>query len=150
MVRKLVLSLMIATTTMAVMPIAASAEWKQTQDNTWTWQEKGKKAIGWKYIDDSWYYFGKDGEMVTGWLQDQEDDKWYYLWSDGTMANSTWLWNGGLWYYFDASGEMVLDSAQTKFKQDDLDQTTMLLSTNMIRGNQSTSVTTTSAGAVVK
>ena len=45
-------------------------------------------AIGWKYINNKWYYLNNDGSMKTGWLKDT-DGKWYYLNTDGSMAVNT-------------------------------------------------------------
>ena len=63
----------------------------------------GKPAIGWKLIDNTWYYFNNNGVMYTGWKQDGKD--WYYLNSDGKMQKG-WLNLGTFWYYFNSSGIM--------------------------------------------
>ena len=41
---------------------------------------------GWEKINNKWYYFDKDGWMITGWLETK--DGWYYLKEDGSMAEN--------------------------------------------------------------
>lgn len=69
---------------------------------------KGLYGTGWKQVSsngqDSWYYFGDDGRMYTGWLLN--GGKWYYLQPDGRMATG-WLHLGKDWYYLEDSGAMV-------------------------------------------
>lgn len=81
-----VISLAVASIT-ALSSIKTNAEWRK--DNQGWWYSKGNSwIIGWKQIDSKWYYFGQDGYMKTGWLQDR-DSKWYYLKNDGSMAHDT-------------------------------------------------------------
>ena len=82
---------------------------------------------GVEYTEDEWYYFGKDGAAVKGWLKD--GGKWYYLdakWAamrtewltmdDGTeyyldkdtgAMKTGWQQIDDVWYYFKESGAMV-------------------------------------------
>lgn len=110
MIKKLAAGLMLGLTIMSLNPIEASAEWKQNNDNKWTYEENGQAASGWKFIDGNWYNFSNGGIMQTGWIPGENKD-WYYCWSNGTMASNSWLTNGGLWYYFDAQGKLVTDKA---------------------------------------
>ena len=41
-------------------------------------------ASGWTVIDNYWYYFNGNGQMMTGWLQ--LDGRYYYLHTDGRMV----------------------------------------------------------------
>lgn len=73
--------------------------WFKYQDGTWPksqWIE-----LEWNNVK-SWYYFGADGYMTTGWYQD--GGKWYYLHpqADGTRGRMYTGWNqiGNNWYYF--------------------------------------------------
>lgn len=58
----------------------------------------------WVKENDDYYFFDYNGEMVTGWTQDEHLDYWYYLKSDGKMAKSQWV-DGN--YYVDENGRML-------------------------------------------
>ena len=45
---------------------------------------------GWRYINNSWYYFNGSGAMVVNRWQGN-----YYLGSDGRMVMNQWIGN---WY----------------------------------------------------
>lgn len=64
--------------------------------------DNGDLATGWKKIDNTWYYFNKDGIMQTGWLH---DNGWYYL-KDGKAVNG-WCKVDGTWYLFNDSCKML-------------------------------------------
>lgn len=103
MIKKLISSLLITATLITVLPISASAAWKQ--DSTGWWYTQGNNySVGWQKIDGAWYYFDSNGYMKTGWLQD--NGKWYYLVSTGMMKTS-WVQDGSTWYYLDDNGAMV-------------------------------------------
>lgn len=53
--------------------------WWNTEGNSW--------SIGWRFIENEWYYFDSQGYMKTGWILD--GGKWYYLNADGAMAKNT-------------------------------------------------------------
>lgn len=57
---------------------------------------------GWNRIDGDWYYYGKNGKALTGWLQQAA---WYYFDTDGKMVTGLQT-IGGQKYYFDKSGVM--------------------------------------------
>ena len=103
MIKKLISSLLITATLITVLPISASAAWKQ--DSTGWWYTQGNNSsVGWQKIDGAWYYFDSNGYMKTGWLQD--NGKWYYLVSTG-MMKASWVQDGSTWYYLDDNGAMV-------------------------------------------
>lgn len=103
MVKKLVLSLLIAASVITVMPIGASAEWKS--DNTGWWYADGSSYYtGWKQVDGTWYYFGNDGYMKTGRVED--GSSWYYLQSNGVMATGKVTIDGKV-YEFDSNGRWI-------------------------------------------
>lgn len=82
-------------------------------------------AAGWQLIDESWYYFDKNGQAKTGWLY--VGKKWYYLdpetaimktgfyqvkgvnyasFPSGAMAQNQWIKLGQDWYYATDSGAL--------------------------------------------
>ncbi|WP_459481477.1 hypothetical protein [Clostridium saccharoperbutylacetonicum] len=61
--RKVIASLLIATSILAISPIGASAEWK-SDNNGWWYAEGNSYATGWKKINGKYYFFSKDGYMV--------------------------------------------------------------------------------------
>ena len=87
--------------------------WFKYQDATWPKSEWVE--LEWNGVK-SWYYFGADGYMKTGWFKD--GGKWYYLhpYADGTCGYMYIGWReiGGKWYYFRTTaggpkGSLVVD-----------------------------------------
>lgn len=126
MIKKLIISSLVAISVMGIAPIAASAEWKQDTYKNYSWVQDGVVAKDWKKVDGEWYNFGDEGTMRTGWMMD--NGSWYYLWSNGIMASNTWVSNGGTWYYFDASGKRVSDSIIIRDRNYNFDIPTFIFS----------------------
>jgi len=126
MMKKLIVSSLIAISVIGIIPVAASAAWKENTAENYSWVEKGVPAKGWKKIDETWYNFDNNGVMQTGWMKD--NGSWYYCWSNGTMAANSWLTNGGFWYYFDASGKMVADSVVIESRKYDFTEPAVIFS----------------------
>ena len=60
----------------------------------------------WKFINDNWYRYDKDGNMIKdSWFE--EDGKWYYLESNGTMSKNEWVLVNGNWYFANVSGRIA-------------------------------------------
>lgn len=101
---------------------------KSSSSDEYIWYyfgSSGKKITeNWKKIDDKWYYFDTDGEMLTGWILDDM----YYTGSDGVMrtgwqrldppdkrdddenrvtpgSNTSTEDDGKEWYYFSPNGK---------------------------------------------
>ncbi|MGE5627664.1 MAG: N-acetylmuramoyl-L-alanine amidase [Solirubrobacterales bacterium] len=71
--------------------------------------------IGWKYINNTWYYLDANGNKVTNKWQQDKSLKWFYLSSTGAMAKNKWQQdNSTRWFYLGADGAMV----SNKWQQD--------------------------------
>jgi FOG: Glucan-binding domain (YG repeat) len=100
---KKVIALAVAALTItALSPVGASAEWKQDSQGWWN-TEGNSYSVGWRSIDNNWYYFDSNGYMKTGWVADA--GKWYYMQPSGSMKTG-WINDGGTWYFAAPSGEM--------------------------------------------
>ena len=66
-------------------------------------------ANGWTQNDSGEWSYYKDGELVKGWLSD--DQKWYWLdKTTGKMFSGGWKQIDGKWYYFYADGSMAVST----------------------------------------
>ena len=84
--KKIIASTLVVASVLALNPVGASASWKQDSNGWWN-SEGSSWSIGWKEINEKWYYFDCTGYMKTGWMQD--GNKWYYLYRSGDMAKDT-------------------------------------------------------------
>lgn len=100
-IKRIAASFVTSITLFAVIPVAAHAEWKQS-NNGWWYSQDSSYATGWTKIKGQWYYFDSNGYMKTGWINDGRD--WYYLYEDGTMAHDTTIEG----YYLNSSGNISL------------------------------------------
>ena len=93
------------------------------EENIWRFYENNAPVLNWKKIHGKWYYFNKDGIMLSdtifdgyiltssgamvdsGWSKLQ--DKWYYANAYGKISQQKWEKIGGVWYYFDQDGIML-------------------------------------------
>jgi len=90
--KKIITMGLITTSILAVVPVGASAEWRQSNNGWWYTKANGGYDTGWEKIGDSWYYFDSTGYMKEGWVKGGSN--WYYLKGDGTMATGTVLTDG--------------------------------------------------------
>ena len=93
------------------------------EENIWRFYEANKPALNWKKIHGKWYYFNKDGIMLSDTIYDgyiltssgamvdsgwgKIKDKWYYAKPSGKISQQKWEKVGGVWYYFDKDGIML-------------------------------------------
>ena len=93
------------------------------EGNIWRFYENNAPVLNWKKIHGKWYYFNKDGIMLSdtifdgyiltssgamvdsGWSKLQE--KWYYANAYGKISQQKWEKISGVWYYFDQDGVML-------------------------------------------
>lgn len=80
-------------------PLKTEASW--IKDSNGWWNTEGSSwSVGWRNIDNLWYYFDQNGYMKTGWIK--SDNKWYYLKEGGEMASNEliegyYLGENGAW-----------------------------------------------------
>ena len=79
--------------------------WKHTSGG-WRYEDSYGFYLqdSWSRINGKWYYFGHDGNMLTGWQQ--IGNKWYYFTGSGAMQTD-WKKIGKKWYYFGKNGVMA-------------------------------------------
>lgn len=99
----------LAISILAINPIGASAEWKQTSRG-WCFIENGSYATGWKHINGNWYYFSEYGshEAVAGGKQ-YLDGAMYSFDSNGAMQTG-WVENVDNWSYYYSNGKMAVNT----------------------------------------
>lgn len=78
----------------------------QTKDGQSVYIENGNLTIGWRLINNKWYFMNNNGIMQKGWVQ--WDNNWYYLYDNGEMASNTITPDG---YKVDESGKWDLGKA---------------------------------------
>jgi hypothetical protein len=97
--KRILASFVTVLTLLAITPMAAHAEWKQSGDSWW-YSQGSSYATGWTQINGQWYYFDSNGYMKTGWVYDSGN--WYYFYGEGIMAHDTkidgcYLNSSGAW-----------------------------------------------------
>ena len=84
-------------------------KWINTSGRWWYRHADGSYTkSNWEQIGNQWFYFDKDGWMVTGWLK--LSDTWYYMNTSGARVSNCWTWVGNSCYYFDKDGKMAADT----------------------------------------
>ncbi len=81
-----------------------AADNRERVENRWQGRE------GWQMVYGQWYYFGNEGKLELGWVEDK-DGKWYYMKENGSMSTE-WVQSPSskLWYFMDAeNGDMLHD-----------------------------------------
>ncbi len=93
---------------------------------------------GWKLIDGERYYFGEDGYMRTGLIED--GGSVYYLYDNGAMAHDTQITVAGRTYTFGSSGASVAETwpykaiTSVSVEQEELWQTVASMSDSVLAG----------------
>lgn len=83
-----------------------SGTWQRDAIGQWAFAENGSYAVGWRLIDNAWYFFGTDHVMTTG--RQFVNGIWYYLNPNGKMVTG-WKLVSGKWYYLRSWGGMLSD-----------------------------------------
>jgi len=77
--------------------------WINIDDKTYYLDDENKIAVSeWKKINDNWYHFDSQGQILTGWQKFNE--KWYYLGDDGIMINDKCMTINNKDFCFDTNG----------------------------------------------
>ena len=98
----------------------------QKEQGSWRFYENNQPVLDWKQIDNKWYYFNKEGVMISNIIIDDYliqdngalaentwvkiSDKWYYATASGKILRNKWGKIAGIWYYFDKEGAMVTNT----------------------------------------
>ena len=98
----------------------------QKEQGSWRFYENNQPVLDWKQIDNKWYYFNKEGVMISNIIIDDYliqdngalakntwvkiSDKWYYATASGKIFRNKWEKIAGIWYYFDKEGIMVTNT----------------------------------------
>lgn len=96
------------------------------EQGSWRFYENNQPVLDWKQIDNKWYYFNKEGVMISNIIIDgyliqdngalaentwvKISDKWYYATASGKILRNKWEKIAGIWYYFDKEGIMVTNT----------------------------------------
>lgn len=99
---KIIATTLAVVSVLALNPTEANAEWKHDSNGWWN-SEGNSWSVGWKKIDEKWYFFNCDGYMQKGWILN--NGKWYFLDSNGIMQVGI-IQVDGKTYYLSLSGEM--------------------------------------------
>ena len=92
---------------------AVGSFWCKTKDGKSIYTNNGELTIGWKLINNKWYFMNNDGVMQKGWVQ--SNNNWYYLYDNGEMASNTITPDG---YKVDQSGKWDLGKAILNLNND--------------------------------
>lgn len=82
LLKRIMVLTIIMTTLITVLPISASAAWKQDSKGWWN-TEGDSYSVGWRQIDSNWYYFNQSGYMVHNTIVDV-----YYIDSKGIAVDT--------------------------------------------------------------
>ena len=113
----------------AVNPDILIGNWERTEDGIWKFrQARGTYAANrWGIVDGLWYYFDREGRMLTGWQY--INNQWYYLCREEDSKTKTNLKEGAMvtgwhfdpiyqaWFYLDTSGAMAVGQKVIDGKQ---------------------------------
>jgi len=86
---KIIASTLVVASVLALNPIGASASWRQNSNGWWN-TEGSSWSVGWRKIDEKWYYFNSNGYMSHDTITDG-----YKLGSDGAWIQNNTVNNDG-------------------------------------------------------
>ena len=69
-------------------------------------KEQLKHNPGWELVDDNWYYYDQNRQMVKGWVK--VNNVWYFMDKETGIMQTGWVKDGDVWYYMKSSGAMAV------------------------------------------
>ncbi len=82
---------------------AATLGWKEIEESWYYFNEAGIKQTGWILINYNWYHLNKDGIMEKGWIEDSGNK--YYLNDEGIKSIGKKYIEDN-WYFFGTDGAL--------------------------------------------
>ena len=87
----------------------ASSTWGRINNKWYYFDANSNMVTGWYVVNGQWYYMNPaagdgQGAMVTGWHFDPVYQTWFYLVSEGSMATG-WQLVGDKWYYLNPTAD---------------------------------------------
>ncbi|OOM76198.1 autolysin [Clostridium puniceum] len=83
---------------------AVGSFWSETKDGQSIYVDNGDLTLGWKLINNKWYFMNNNGIMQKGWVE--TNGNWYYSNDSGEMVSNTITPDG---YKVDQSGKWNLE-----------------------------------------
>lgn len=80
---KVIANTLVIASVLVLNPIGVSAEWKQSSNGLWWYEEGSSWATGWRQIEGEYYYFDTNGYM----LSNVTTPDGYYVGYDGVATN---------------------------------------------------------------
>lgn len=132
-ITKVISVTMISAILYTLVPVKASAEWRNDYQGNWYYMQGNDKLTGWKKIDGKLYYFNDSGKMLTGWIQ--AGSVWYFLQDNGVLKTG-WINYNNNWYFADASGAIQTGVINIAGKIYVLDSNGMMKTSNAVINGQ--------------
>jgi len=101
------------------------------EENIWRFYEAKISQQKWEKVGGVWYYFDKDGIMLSNTIFDgyiftnsgamaesawvKQDGRWYYAQTSGKLSKNKWDKIGGTWYYFNKDATMASNQWQGNY-----------------------------------
>lgn len=86
-------------------------QWQEIDGNWFYFNKNGYMVTGSRKIGSDYYYFKDSGAMAVGWIHDEDEDRWYYYHENGVRGKG-WLFYDGAWYWLTSKGMMLCDGTK--------------------------------------